>query len=121
MRRYSGTLKITRKAKRQIVFLKVRGDDRRPARSPCTPTFGVTCLSANRAAVAADAATPSASSSRRSRRSSGSARAVRVLAVTHGPSVGPGVFADAVPDGGARARRVAGAARRPGRLRAPMR
>ena len=28
------------------------------------------------------------------------ARAVRVLAVTHGPSVGPGVFADAVEDAG---------------------
>ena len=39
---------------------------------------------------------------------------MRVLALTHGPSVGPGVFGDAVQDGRARARRVAGPARRPG-------
>jgi hypothetical protein len=49
--KYSGTLKIARKAKRQIVFLKVRGT-LATGTVPCTPTFGVTCLSANRAAVA---------------------------------------------------------------------
>ena len=49
--KYSGTLKIARKAKRQIVYLKVRGTIT-AGTVPCTPTFGVTCLSANRAAVA---------------------------------------------------------------------
>ena len=43
-------MKITRKAKRQIVFLKVRGTIA-GGTGTCTPTFGVTCLSANRAAV----------------------------------------------------------------------
>jgi hypothetical protein len=49
--KYSGTLRIARKAKRQIVYLKVRGT-LAAGTVPCTPTFGVTCLSANRAAVA---------------------------------------------------------------------
>ena len=49
--KYSGTLKIARKAKRQIVYLKVRGAIT-AGTVPCTPTFGVTCLSANRAAAA---------------------------------------------------------------------
>jgi hypothetical protein len=49
--KYSGTLKIARKAKRQIVYLKVRGTIT-AGTVPCTPTFGVTCLSANRAAAA---------------------------------------------------------------------
>ena len=47
---YSGTLKVARKAKRQIVYLKVRGTIA-GGTTPCTPTFGVTCLSAIRAAV----------------------------------------------------------------------
>ena len=49
--KYSGTLKIARKSKRQIVYLKVRGTIT-AGTVPCTPTFGVACLSANRAAVA---------------------------------------------------------------------
>lgn len=49
--KYAGALKITRKAKRQILYLKVRGTIG-PGTVSCTPTFGVTCLSANRAAVA---------------------------------------------------------------------
>ena len=47
---FSGTLKVTRKAKRQILFLKVRGTIA-GGTTQCTPTFGVTCLSAIRAAV----------------------------------------------------------------------
>ena len=49
--KYTGTLKIARKATRQIVFLKTRGTIA-AGTGACTATFGVTCLSANRAAVA---------------------------------------------------------------------
>lgn len=47
----SGTLRIRQTTKRQVVFLKVRGSI--PAGTDtCTPTVGVPCLSATRAAVA---------------------------------------------------------------------
>ena len=47
---YSGTLRIAAEAKRQIVFLKARAVVAAGTRT-CTATFGVTCLSATRAAV----------------------------------------------------------------------
>ncbi len=47
---YSGALKVTRQATRQILFLKVRGTIA-GGTAQCTPTFGVTCLSVIRAAV----------------------------------------------------------------------
>ncbi|MGZ8782943.1 MAG: hypothetical protein ACXWZB_05540 [Gaiellaceae bacterium] len=47
---YRGTLKIRQTTKRQIVFLQTRATVS-AGTTTCTPTFGVTCLSATRAAV----------------------------------------------------------------------
>jgi hypothetical protein len=49
--RYTGTLRIRQTARRQVVFLRTRGTIA-AGTVPCTATFGVSCLSANRAVVA---------------------------------------------------------------------
>jgi hypothetical protein len=49
--RYAGTLRIRQTSRRQIVYLRTRGTIA-AGTVPCTATFGVTCLSANRAPVA---------------------------------------------------------------------
>ncbi len=48
---FTGTLRIRQTTKRQVVFLKTRGSIAAGSET-CTATFGVTCLSATRAAVA---------------------------------------------------------------------
>ena len=48
---YSGTLRIKQTKKAQVVFLQTRANVA-AGTSPCTPTFGLPCLSATRAAVA---------------------------------------------------------------------
>ena len=48
---YSGTLRIKQTAKAQVVFLQTRATVA-AGTVPCTPTFGLPCLSATRAAIA---------------------------------------------------------------------
>lgn len=48
---YSGTLRIKQTAKAQVVFLQARATVA-AGTVPCTPTFGLPCLSATRAAIA---------------------------------------------------------------------
>ncbi len=48
---YSGTLRIRQTAKAQVVFLQTRASVA-AGTVPCTPTFGLPCLSATRAAIA---------------------------------------------------------------------
>ena len=48
---YSGSLRIRQTAKAQVVFLQVRATVA-AGTVPCTPTFGLPCLSATRAAIA---------------------------------------------------------------------
>lgn len=48
---YSGTLRIKQTAKAQVVFLQTRANVA-AGTAPCTPTFGLPCLSATRAAIA---------------------------------------------------------------------
>ena len=49
--RYTGTLRIRQTARRQVLYLRTRGTIS-AGTVPCTATFGVACLSANRAPVA---------------------------------------------------------------------
>ncbi len=48
---YTGTLRIKQTAKAQVVFLQTRASVA-AGTVPCTPTFGLPCLSATRAAIA---------------------------------------------------------------------
>lgn len=48
---YTGSLRIKQTAKAQVVFLQVRASVA-AGTVPCTPTFGLPCLSATRAAIA---------------------------------------------------------------------
>jgi hypothetical protein len=48
---YSGTLRIKQTAKAQVVFLQARASVA-AGTVPCTPTFGLPCLTATRAAIA---------------------------------------------------------------------
>jgi hypothetical protein len=49
---YAGTYRVRQTTKRQVVFFKSRGSIRAGGGLTCEPTFGVSCLSATRAAVA---------------------------------------------------------------------
>ena len=109
------------KAKRQVIFLKVRGAIT-GSTVPCTPDVR-RHMPLRRVARRGrdDQQYSSGHHLRRSRRSSGGLGSCVSSPSRHGPSVGPGVFADAVRDAGHELVEWPVQLERPGRPRAPTR